>query len=369
LNSRIWKIFICVAALGLAAQCTTTDRTRRGYLRDLAGAYVGAPARPVIVVAGFGVTRLVDPVTGRHVWGTAHAMWQTEYADDLDLPESGGDRLIPRGWVGSRGPVNIGWQLSIALRKYGGYTWERDVLPFYYDWRLSARHNAQLLARLVEQTRAQHGGRKVDLVTHSAGSIVALTYVKLAGGGDDVERLILIAPTRHGVVDAFRVFVRPEKFIRRSFEPNVVATWPFISELLPEEGRFLIDEEGKTVDLDLWQAASWSRFGTNVPRGLSDARRLRDELRDTPLPPGVQLTVIAGDCVPTARRVLMRKDGTFAFYARDLRDHERPLAPLLFAPGDGTVPADPDALRFCDGHQGIASDPSVHRAVIRTLRE
>ena len=348
------------------AHCNTTDRTRRAYLRSEAARFQSAPARPVIVIAGFGVTRLVDPKTGRHVWGTPHAMWQTRYPDDLDLDDA--DRLIPRGWVGSRGPVNIGWQLSEALRKYGGYTRDRDLHPFFYDWRLSARENARLLGDLVARLRERNAA-KVDLVTHSAGSIVALTYVKLGGGAQHVEHLVLIAPTRHGVVDAFRIFVRPEKFIRRSFAPDVVATWPSVAELLPEEGRFLVDENGNAIDADLWRAADWQRIAKIVPRDLDRARELRDQLRRTPFPREVQLTVIAGDCVPTARRVLARRDGTFAFHRSDLREDEHRLEPVLFAPGDGTVVADEDAMLFCDGHQGIAADPSVHRALVRALRD
>lgn len=71
-------------------------------------------------MAGFGVTRLVDPVTKRHVWGTPRAVWRTRYEDDLELDPD--DRLVPAGWVGSRGPINTGWQLAIVLRKFGGYT-------------------------------------------------------------------------------------------------------------------------------------------------------------------------------------------------------------------------------------------------------
>lgn len=368
MNSRIWKIFIALAVIA-GAHCNTTDRTRRAYLRAAAQRIEGAPARAAIVIAGFGVTRLVDPKTGRHVWGTAHAMWQTKYPDDLDLPAVGIDRLIARGWVGSRGPVNIGWQISEALRKYGGYTRDRDLIPFFYDWRLSARDNARLLGELVERI-----GGKVDIVTHSAGSIVALTYVKLAGGADRVEHLVLIAPTRRGVVDAFRIFVRPEKFIRRSFAPDVVATWPSVAELLPDDGRFVIDEKGNAVDVDLWRAEDWTRIAKIVPRDLERARELRDELRRTPMPANVKVTVIAGDCVPTTRRVLARRDGTFAFYPDDLRVDERHLARVMFEPGDGTVPvssanAEADAMLFCDGHQGIAVDPNVHRALVRVLRD
>ncbi|HEV7921323.1 MAG TPA: alpha/beta fold hydrolase [Thermoanaerobaculia bacterium] len=346
-----------MAALA-AAHCNTTDHTRRGYLRALAATY-DAPPRPVIIVPGFGVTRLYDPVANRYVWGTPRATVLTHYEDDLDLPPSGHDRLIPRGFVGSRGPVNIAWQLREGLRKFGRYTPDRDLFTFAYDWRLPARENATHLGQLVERVR--HGG-KVDIVTHSAGAMVALTYAKLLGGADHIEHLVLVAPAQHGVVDAFRIFVRPERFIRRSFSPRMVMTWPSVAELLPENGRFLLDEQGQPVDRDLWTAAGWRDIINGTPRGLEEARRFRTELANAPLT--IRPVVIAGDCVPTARRVLMRRDGTFAFYPDE-------TALPLFEPGDGTVPvsgAGAGAMLFCDGHQGIAADPSVHRAILRALR-
>lgn len=359
MNSRTWKIFILgVCAVAALAHCSTTDKTRRGYLRANA-ASLGPPPRPVIVIAGFGVTRLADPVTGRHVWGTPRAVWQRTFPDDLDLDAN--DRLVPVGWVGSRGPINTGWQLAIGLRKFGGYTADRDVFPFYYDWRKPARENAKLLGELVERVRANG---KVDLVTHSAGAIVALAY---AQDSDRVEHLVMVAPVQRGSLEAFRVFVRPERFIRRTFTPDIVATWPFVFELLPEDGRVFVDEAGKPLDRDLWDAGSWP---FDVTRQLASARAFRNGLRA----PRAKVTVLAGDCVPTAIRVLARRDGTYAFYPGELRDNERHLARILFEPGDGTVPASSaraggNALLFCDGHQGIAADPSVHRAIIRTLRE
>lgn len=362
MNSRTWKIFISVCAVAALAHCNTTDRTRRGYLRENA-ARLGAPPRPVIVIAGFGVTRLVDPVTGRHVWGTPRAVWQREFPDDLDLDPH--DRLVAAGWVGSRGPINTGWQLSIGLRKYGGYTLGRDLHPFFYDWRRPARHNARLLAGLIERVR---GDGKVDLVTHSAGAIVARALQS-----EHVENIVMVAPVQRGSLEAFRIFMRPERFLRRTFTPDIVATWPFVFELLPENGRVFVDEEGNALDRDLWDPKSWP---FDVTKQLAEARAerrsgfsptRRAEARPT-------FHVIAGDCVPTAVRVLARKDGTYAFYPSELRENEQHLHDVLFEPGDGTVPVssakgDGEAMLFCDGHQGIAADPSVHRAIIRALRE
>ena len=291
------------------------------------------------------------------MWGTPRAVWQREFPDDLDLDVH--DRLIPVGWVGSRGPINTGWQLSIGLRKFGGYTLDRDLHPFYYDWRRSARDNARLLGALIERVR---GGGKVDLVTHSAGAMIAM-----AVESEHVENIVMVAPVRRGSLEAFRIFARPERFIRRTFTPEVVATWPFVFELLPEDGRVFVDEKGQPIDRDLWDPKSWA---FDVARQLDDARAFRASMKNS----NAKRHIIAGDCVPTAIRVLARKDGTYAFYPHELRENEQHLRSVLFEPGDGTVPvssakAGGEAMLFCDGHQGIAADPSVHRAIIRALRE
>jgi hypothetical protein len=198
--------------------------------------------------------------------------------------------------------------------------------------------------------------------------------VKLGAGAPKVDHLILIAPTSRGVVDAFRLLVRPERFLRRVFTAQMVATWPFVAELLPEDGRFLVDENGKPIDRDLWTEEGWRDLQPGFSRQLASARALREELRSRPMPSQIRLLIIAGDCVATAHRVLMRRNRTFAFYESELQPSERRLQSALFEPGDGTVPAssatgDGNALLVCDGHQGIAADPTVHRAIIRTLRE
>lgn len=368
-----------VACAALLLTACTTDRTRRGYLRAIAADVTTPPANPVIVIPGFGVTRLLDPVIDRYVWGTPPSTMRTAWPDDLDLPADGHDRLVPRGYAGSRGAVNTGWQLMTALEKYGGYQESATLYPFHYDWRLSALDNATRLDAFAAGVRREHGGARVDVVTHSAGAIVALTWVKLGGGASAVRHLIAIAPPALGSIEAFRVVARPEQFIRRKFSPAIVATWPSVPELLPEDGAIFVDDSGNALDLDVWSRATWEHFfkGGELRQfaaSLTRARAFRDRLRDAPMPPAVSLHVIAGDCVPTARRVIARKDGTFAFYPGDLRPAEAALRSRVFEPGDGTIPLTSAAALarpeiFCDGHQGIASDPNVHRALIRILRD
>lgn len=373
-------------AVLLLVSCTT-DRTRRRYLREHARTFAAAPSHPVIVIPGFGVSRLYDPERGEFVWGTPRATVRTVWPDDLDLPYDsttlsiGRDRLVPRGFAGSRGPINTAWQLTAALEAFGGYRTGRDLHPFAYDWRLSALENAARLDAFANDVRRAHGGAQVDVVTHSAGGLVALAWVKLGNGGAAVRKLVLLAPPLGGAVEALRMMVRPETFIRRTFHPEMVATWPSVPELLPEEGTVFIDESGRALDLDLWSAATWRRLGVYdegvhplFDESLAKAHAFRQRLRAAVLPAGVTLRILAGDCVPTARRVLARSDGTYAFYPDDLRAGEQQLRRTMFEAGDGTVPLSSTASAarpelFCDGHQGLAADPSVHRALVRILRE
>jgi hypothetical protein len=99
---------------------------------------------------------------------------------------------------------------------------------------------------------------------------------------------------------------------------------------------------------------------------------LRAALRQ-PFPEGIDVTTIAGDCVPTAERVLLRSDRTLAFYPSELSHEEKELSSQLFGPGDGSIPARSATARgervelFCKGHQGIASDPGAQAAMLRAL--
>ncbi|HXI14655.1 MAG TPA: hypothetical protein VNM92_18710 [Thermoanaerobaculia bacterium] len=420
---------ILIACLAVLPNCSS-DSARRRLLEEQR-ARLTRPARSVIVIPGFGVTGLYDPVANRHVWGRPSNAVRTRYIDNLDLPFDSpeglqqADRLIPKGFVGSRGPINVGWQLVEALRKYGGYTKQDsgsletaragNIFPFYYDWRLSASENARYLDRFIDQVR-HSGGRtsteKVDLVAHSAGGLVVETYLKLGTASPDeplrwsesaarasskVDRAILISTPLRGTVDAFRVLNEEERFLRRRFSIDIVATFRSLAELLPWNGQFLIDEEGVGIADNLLDAGSWKRLqiGPYHPDAIADAetragkegmariqmmfdanlRRAatwRNALNQA-TPSNVPILRLAGDCVATTRLALLRHDRSLAFYERHLHLNEQHLAAVMFEPGDGSVSASsaggtgqPDA-RFCDGHQGIASDPNVHQALIRYL--
>lgn len=410
---RSHALLVLAFALILTA-CRTSDGLRRAYLERTA-AMLAVPATPVVIIPGFGVSRLYDPEEGRFVWGTPRNVVRIRYRDDLDLPIGPGgefarDTLVASGFAGSRGPINTAWQLGYALRRFGRYEESdapRTLYRFAYDWRLSAAENARELDAFIDRIREEHAAptMKVDLVAHSAGGVVVLTYLRIGAAGlghaerwnegaaaaaAKVRKVVLIAPPQRGVADAFRVVVQPERFIRRTFHPETVLTWPAVTELLPFDGAVVADRSGRTLPADLRTIEGWellkagpfdptvrSRIESNsdfdeilaaFTRSLERAKLFR-EMMGRPLPPDIRLQVLGGDCVATARRVLRRDDGRFVFYASELREEEMPVRDVLFERGDGTVPVSSSLADryFCDGHQGLAMDPNLHRELIRTL--
>src|SRR5512141_2409890 len=165
---------LLLSFLLLAMSCGVPFGDRRAYLSDMSH-YLETPRRPVVVLPGFAACKLLDPVTGKYVWGTAHSTVLTHFVDNIDLPIDEKtyavepDRLVPRGYVGSRGPINIAWQFMQGLRAYGLYSTDqpndRSLYPFFYDWRLSYAVNAQHLDAFIESIRREHHDPqlKVDL--------------------------------------------------------------------------------------------------------------------------------------------------------------------------------------------------------------
>jgi len=394
----------------------TYSGNSRAYMERMTE-YVPAPSRPVIVVPGFGNSRLYDPVDEKLVWGLGKNLIQTKYDDDLDLPvdpftgDFGRDRLVPDGsFAGSHAPFNIAFALSSALHHYGRYAnpdeapGERAaVYAFAYDWRLSATVNAKRLDEFIDSIRArwQPEPPKVDLVAHSAGGLIALTYLKLGGLGPEapseeiaaasavaaskVSSVTLIGVPQHGTNEAVRALARGEKLIRRELPPPMMASFPSLPELLPSDGTVFIDSQGNGLPFDVWDAATWEQLGFSVWAGdpspgaveafehsLDRAHRLR-ALLERPMPEGVREIAIASDCVPTAGRILLRDNHTLAFYPSELHEDEQNLGQRMFVPGDGSIEAQSalgevqDQNVFCAGHHGMASDPNVHRALVRAL--
>lgn len=364
--------------------------------------FLAEPVRPVIVVPGFGVSKLYDAANDEFVWGPPKTMMRPRLDARLELSSDGSTPLSASGFLGSRGPINSAYRISSALQKFGPWTSESKtaaptIYSFAYDFRLSFGDNAAALGRYIDHLRNERDepDAKFDLVGHSAGALLIATYLAIGDAGLEndvrwpegsararsrVANAVLLAAPLRGTPEAFRFLLSGDRIVRRSFSPSIVATFPSVFEMLPA-GPFAVDPMGVTIDLD--SAARWKERRLAIWRNATPdpsrehrfaellERRAMLQRALATLETDGRIHAIAGDCVPTIERIVVRHDGTASFYPSQLQRDEEHLA--RFVPGDGSVTAksataiDSTPALICIGHQGLVSDPDAIRAMLRAL--
>lgn len=169
----------------------------------------GAPA---LIVPGFLGSTLTDK-KGKHglIWinpgllkdGTPLQALQLDPWPDDDKhdtrtsfdDDSSDVRIVPSGTVPLAYDLLV-WRLNVS-----GYS----TTLFPYDWRKDLEISAQLLMRRLRATSASSGGKKIYLIAHSQGALVARRALTLLGKTETerlIDMLILLAPPNRGMIPA-----------------------------------------------------------------------------------------------------------------------------------------------------------------------
>ncbi len=165
--------------------------------------------------------------------------------------------LLLHGYFATRGSLHL---LEMRLRNRGHVVFSYRLGPLHTG---GIETSAALVARKVESLCAKTGLPRIDVVGHSLGGLVGVSYVKRHGGGDRVRRLVLLGAPAAG-------------------------TWTALAGLV-------------TTPL--------GRGGLDLLPG-SDGLR---QLRDLPFPPGVDAISVAG-----ARDFIAPPDSTLLAGARSI---------------------------------------------------
>ncbi|MFI9804227.1 hypothetical protein ACIHEJ_07630 [Streptomyces sp. NPDC052301] len=219
----------------------------------------------VVVVPGIMGSELIDSASRKVLWGAPHLFKYTArmHADRLrslavteDERAGRTGRIKPGGllsvheWLPDLGGLEPYSQMVGDLRKYAVHP--HAVVPFPYDWRLSVRHNANLLAvaahRHLERWRSHraHGehmrntgeDRPAQLlfVAHSMGGLLVRELFRIPGAADDVRAVLTAGTPFHGSVKSAVVLASgqagapwlPKKALREAGR-----TMPGLYDLLP----------------------------------------------------------------------------------------------------------------------------------------
>jgi hypothetical protein len=179
---------------------------------------------------------------------------------------------------------------------------------FFYDWRRDNVQNAIRLGRFIEAKRVEiahsatakiaklrnagtpaaiaeadeledwmRRGYRFDVVAHSMGGLLANYYLRYGArdlpadgsppeitweGAEQIDRLIMVGTPNFGAMDALQnlVYGFNPSFLLPHFHPALLATMPSLFQLLPRSRhRLFVDEQGATIDFDLFDPAVWER--------------------------------------------------------------------------------------------------------------
>jgi alpha-beta hydrolase superfamily lysophospholipase len=275
---------------------------------------------------------------------------------------------------------------------------------FAYDWRSELSTQAQSLDAAVDAELAR--GRRVALVAHSLGGLLACYYLRYGSqrieqaretwaGAAKVDRVVLAGVPFGGsalalvdLVDGRRI-AGNGRILDAATYRSFGATW----QLLPADAP-LIDSRAAAVPMDLFDSREWQRLGfvsatTDVTQSLAAANGLRMLLAQPPIAPPsrrLPMLLVQGSGRPTLERVVGPTGANGSRLIDNVQqwrrvDAQAAHARHLFGDGDGVVTMGASAapsiwnetatvqtLQIPRGHRRLLHDPVVQEQIALLLR-
>lgn len=141
--------------------------------------------------------------------------------------------FIP-GIMGSMGEVIIpgtgNWKFGVSSLIYNplirgledmGYELDKDLFICFYDWRKSNVDSARdYLVPAIEKVKEKHKNKKIDLICHSMGGIVARTYIQHYYYKREINNLIMIGTPNKGSISAYHFWSKGDFFRNKDSRGN-----------------------------------------------------------------------------------------------------------------------------------------------------
>ena len=404
---------LSLVALSLLSTACISARRTPNLEHIFASARTRTGKRPVIVIPGILGTELINSKTGETIWPSAFRTSTEGLPMSPNLETNRDDlgpgkiletmrlaRLVPE--------VYVYRDLLESLRRYAGYregNWDSPALDgdrdtfyvFAYDWRRDNVANARELVQRMQRLkqRMQRPELKFNIVAHSMGGLIA-RYAAMYGDADlppddvairptwqgatHISKIVMIGTPNEGSSDAFATLVdgysiteglRRRVPLLNKLTAEDAARTPSVFQLMPHRkaAKFL-DENLQPIDLDLYDAEVWKRYGWGainseefrreykgnleeldvyLANTLKRARRFHEALDavETPDAP-VVLLAIGGDCEETLSAPVILRDAKKNRWVTLLRPREyrtsagvkmskKQVTAAMYAPGDGRV--------------------------------
>lgn len=275
-------------------------------------------------------------------------------------------------------PVLVGVDIYGPWLKAAG-SWGKPFYQFSYDWRRDNLETMATFAKFLESVKERHGGRKVQVVGHSMGGMLALAVMNR--NPELFDRVVLAGSPLGGGI-GFLTDLHQGTSTGLNGEivgPDVVKTFPSVFCFFPERPGNLLDANGQVLDMSFFNADDWRRLKIGmyaegrdpgeayVPfftEALARAKRFRELLRPgpskEPLPP---VLVVAGKSYQTLTKAI--QGGAKSELGWDFESAAK-------VPGDGRVAyvnaMPPEGIAYevfetTADHTDLLSDPPVQKAI------
>lgn len=154
-----------------------------------------------------------------------------------------------------------------------GYTLNKDLFIFPYDWRKDLSLTKPLLDTKIDAILTQTGSQKVDIVAHSMGGLVARNYIADFSKAQKVRKLIELGTPHLGSVDMIKKLMYGDCFTK-----DIVKNSPVCIGLVGSEVKDVV--QNLTGAYQLAPSQKYFNFynGTNnhLPMPFRDDRDIDD---------------------------------------------------------------------------------------------
>jgi pimeloyl-ACP methyl ester carboxylesterase len=304
---------------------------------------------PVIFIPGVAGTELESG--GSQVWplSLTTSMLEMALKPDGITPARSGTQI-------TTGPILAGFPANfyggfLSYLEGMGYTMDKDLYTFPYDWRLDNLQQLPALDTLVNHASASNQNAKVVLIAHSMGGLIAASYVLSSHSRAAKIASVVTMGTPYwgspkvyyGLISGY-TFGNPDasQWVMKDVLQNLPAAY----ELLPRDYTFVYDTSGSSIPLAQTYSIHYKAPGPftqdqntqQMNPALLQAKAKFDALmgpRASPTPLGVKQYVIIGTGVETLSTFSERAPNpgeSFLYLGQNVAMDPR------FGDGDGTVP-------------------------------
>jgi len=325
----------------------TEGRTERLFPRP-----VDPSASEILLLHGILGAHLDSP-DGR-AWLDLERVLLGDLAGRLALRPDG----VADAWPGA--PIQPGPHLKVKYQRAAD-AWRDEGLvvhPFSFDWRKSIETEAERLHAFVEVLARGRPGKRLLLVAHSMGGLVAAAWAAAHHEWKErIERAVLLGSPLRGSYAPFEAIRGTYPVFRKLALASLrnelddlqamARTLPGLVDMLPDPAVF-------PDAAAIYSGEAWNSAYAPTPESLARSRALKARLSSSPL-------------LEKAVALVSVVHGTVSSV-------EEALAGRRAGPGDGTVPiasAAPDGLPayvVTREHSDLPRDPQVIAAVLRLAR-